>query len=212
MPIQRSEGHAAQAAEIDDEFPLTFSLETPAPVIAEDSLVYSFRPPLTGRDVLLQGLGGLGMGILGAAAGALVFGTLAVAGGLFGWGVAILAIFGGFLGYALGVPLGVWLVGNNEYRWGNFWVTLGMSMAGALVGALIAIIPFLGIFSIFMPIIGGILGFWLSSRWREVEMPQEEYYYEEDYYDYLQPGEQLPSPLPFPMKWFQKRLRKQRKK
>ena len=210
---QQASGYSAQAAVEEDQFPIVDSTDLMATAVqSKDSMVVYTRPPLTARDVALQTLGGIGVGLGGAVVLGALFATLAVGAGAVGLGVAVIGLLGGLLGYFIGVPIGVFIVGNNPYRRGNFGAVFGMSVLGFLAGALVAIIPFFGLISFIVPPLMASIGFWLSSRFTEYVPTEEEYYEDEEYYyEYLRPGG-LATGQTLPQQLLRKIARKRRRR
>lgn len=92
------------------------------------------------QRVSLEYLGGLGGVVGGYLAGAL---GGAIVGALLdrqqsGFGALIGAVIGGAAGGYVGMPLGIWAVGNSVGGNGNFWATLGGTTLGLIATGLVA--------------------------------------------------------------------------
>lgn len=118
----------------------------------------------------------LGGGVVGGAAGAFTLGLVSagvcalVGEGDRSFGCLVPAVAGGYVGGALGVPLGVWGAGNlMEGDGGLGWTTLG-SLSGTAVAATTLIVsdieqgsPLWWTLIIALPVTGAIVGYELSS-------------------------------------------------
>ena len=129
------------------------------------------------QRMALESLGGLG-GMIGGYMGGAITG--AIVGGVLSQdslGILFGAVIGGGLGSTVGMPLGIWAVGNSVGGNGNFWATFGGSMLGLLaVGAIAgaasngdpavyeAVVPAA---TLTLPIAGGITGYELTDSARD---------------------------------------------
>jgi len=89
-----------------------------------------------------------------------------------GLGTLSYVYIGWYFGYVIGVPLGVYIAGNDQYEEGSYLATLG----GSILGGLIGVCTFFTLenkdigayLSLLCPPIGSLIGFNLSRKGREL--------------------------------------------
>lgn len=144
------------------------SLTPAAPI---DTPASDEKPPLSGLriggELVVGGLTGAGGVLVGGAAGYALEMSSGCGGEFCGLGGMVI---GGWLGMVMTVPVGVYLVGSAGEQTGSLGATYAGSLLGGLVGVGLAALAHDAPVSIPLvvvaPIVGSVLGFNLSRRYK----------------------------------------------
>lgn len=145
-------------------------LTPPATLAAEAEPEPEGPPPLSGGRVLGEFLLGGVTGAVGVVGGAYIGYGLETSGGCGGeWCGIGGMIVGGFVGYTLAAPIGVYAVGSSGDQTGSFGWTYGGSLIGGGVGILLAASGSEGgaVLGLASPLIGAMIGFNATRRYKE---------------------------------------------
>lgn len=137
------------------------------------------QPPLEPGEVVVQILYGTGTSLLGGIVGAgVAFARCKQAGDNLTSGEECLddVAIGGAIGGGLAFSLGVFLGGDTETRTGSIGITLAGGLAGAVLGGGLALFArdhegVVVTALIAGPVIGSLVGFNLTRRWRDYTTP-----------------------------------------
>ncbi|HET9993514.1 MAG TPA: hypothetical protein VFQ65_33485 [Kofleriaceae bacterium] len=174
-PAQPPDPGAPDPAASDPAAPPRFAPPSLAPLVVPVAHGETEPPPLDGGRLVIEVVGGGGIGFVGLVLGAFAGAGLECANGCPGdFGGLGGAILGGAVGGVLGIGVGVYLVGNYGDQTGSFGATIGGAVLGATAGGLLAagmasegrsFDSAATIVAVAGPFVGGMIGFNLTRRW-----------------------------------------------